>query len=164
MLPIQHVLLIRCVYPESVPARHGGVTALAAGKVYQVDLAGDAVLVLLSLHQLGLGKIQEENKNGKFQSALLLSMYCVLKYKNIHIQEEFKKTKKKQKTYLCLGHDESEHGVRPGALIIHPSSSCGTLLVAKVQPALHKKHTASLKQPASLRTKSIFHAKWSSLL
>lgn len=57
MLPIQHVVLIGCVYPESVPARLGGVTALAARKVHQVDLAGDAVLVLLSFHQLRLGKI-----------------------------------------------------------------------------------------------------------
>lgn len=71
-LPTQHILLIRCAYPESVPARHGGVTALAAGKVHQVDLAGDAVLVLLSLHQLRLGTIREENKNCNLQIAHLL--------------------------------------------------------------------------------------------
>lgn len=42
--------------------------------------------------------------------------------------------------YLCLGHDESEYRVRSGALVIHSCSGCGTLLVAKIQPTLKKKH------------------------
>lgn len=134
MLPIQHVLLIRCMYPESVPARHGRVTALAAGKVHQVDLAGDAVLVLLALHQLRLGKIKVENDKWKLPN-------CHNKFTaNVIYLEK----RKKKRANLCLGHDESEHGVRSGALIIHPSSSCGTLLVAKVQPALQKKNTVSI--------------------
>lgn len=53
------------MYPESVAARHGRVAALAAGKVHQVDLAGDAVLVLLSLHQLRLSEERRIKENGK---------------------------------------------------------------------------------------------------
>lgn len=148
MFLIQRILLIRCTYPESVPARHGGVTALAAGKVHQVDLAGDAVLVLLSLHQLRLGKIKGENKNANYQTAHLMFIDLCFKIqrRNNDCYTKGEKISKKKKTYLCLGHHESEDGVRSGALVIHPSSSCGTLLVAKVQPALHKKHTVSLKR------------------
>lgn len=119
---------IGCVYPESVPARHGGVAALAASKVHQVDLAGDAVLVLLSLNQFRLSKIKEEIKLENLKLQICCRVVSVLKLQTLIS----KKGQKKKNPYLCLGHDESEHGVRSGALVIHPRGSCGTLLVSKV--------------------------------
>ena len=48
--------MIACVYPESVSARLSRVGAFAARQVHQVNPAGDAVLVLFSLHELSLCK------------------------------------------------------------------------------------------------------------
>lgn len=58
-----YVCMYVCAYPESLSARHGRVTAFAACKVHKVDPAGDAVFMLLSLHQLRLGKSAERKKS-----------------------------------------------------------------------------------------------------
>lgn len=97
-------LLIRCAYPESVPARHGGFTALAAGKVHQVDLASDAVLVLLSLHQLRLDKIKGENKNGNYQTAHLLFIDLCFKIQrpNKYCYTKGEKIREKKGKHTCV--------------------------------------------------------------
>lgn len=120
------------------------------------------------------GQKSKEKKKKKKTLIPKLQIYCLLICVSKYIDwtktavendaDISKQRKKRRKPHLCLGHDEREHRVRSGALVIHPSCSCGTLLVAKVQPALHNKHTASFKQPASLHTKSIFDAKSSSPL
>lgn len=54
--------MIACAYPESVSARLSRVGALAARQVHQVNPAGDAVLVLLPLHQLSLFQLKQDAK------------------------------------------------------------------------------------------------------
>lgn len=111
IFPSQRVLPIRRAYPQSFPAGHGGVTALAAGKVDQVDLAGDAVLVLLSLHQLRLAKIKGANKKKRKKKKQTPKLHvccisiCVLVKQMLIKKCCIKKEEEKSNTNLRLGHD-----------------------------------------------------------
>lgn len=41
-------------------------------------------------------------------------------------------------SYLCLSQNQCEDRVGSGALVIHSCGCCGSLLVAKIQPALNE--------------------------
>lgn len=70
------------VYPESVSACLSRVGAFAARQVHQVNPAGDAVLVLLALHELSLfksiNKIQEYIQVNKNTTKIVMVLETVL--------------------------------------------------------------------------------------